>query len=73
VLPRTPYPLLFIYLVYLLFVYDFVFGLALSRELLNLFPLSSSLQTQKVKIFSSNHFEEFELVGFALQLECSKL
>jgi len=40
---------------------------------LDLFPLYGSLQTQKVKVFSSNSFEDLELVGFALRLGCSKL
>jgi hypothetical protein len=57
----------------LLSVYDFVFGLVLSRGLLDFFPLYGSLQTQEVKVFSSNPFEDLELVGFALQFKCSKL
>jgi hypothetical protein len=32
-----------------------------------------SLQTQEVNVFSSNPFEDLELVGFALRLGCSKL
>jgi hypothetical protein len=40
---------------------------------LDFFPLGGSLQAQEVKVFSSNHFEDLELVGFALRLGCSKL
>lgn len=37
-------------------------------------PLAvGSLQTQEVNVFSSNHFEDLELVGFDLWLGCSKL
>jgi hypothetical protein len=57
----------------LLSVYGFVFGLTLSHGLLDFFPLGGSLQTQEVNVFSSNPFEDLELVGFALRLGCSKL
>jgi hypothetical protein len=63
----------FFRLVYLLFVYSFVFNPTLSCGLLDFFPLGGSLQTQEVNVFSSNPFEDLKLVGFALQLGCSKL
>jgi hypothetical protein len=37
------------------------------------FSLGGSLKNQEMKVFSSNPFEDLELVGFALQLRCSKL
>jgi hypothetical protein len=57
----------------LLSVYGFIFDSTLSRGLLDFFPLGGSLQTQEVMMFSSNPFEDFELVDFALRLGCSKL
>jgi hypothetical protein len=57
----------------LLSVYGFVFSPALSHELLDFFPLGGSLQTQEVKVFFSNLFEDLELVGFFLRLKCLKL
>jgi hypothetical protein len=71
----SPDPLFFVFfrLVYLLSVYGFVFGPVLSRELLDFFPLGGFLQTQEVNVFSSNPFEDLELVGFVLWLGCSKL
>jgi hypothetical protein len=54
-------------------VYGFVFGPALSRGLLYFFPLGDSPQTQEAKVFSSNPFENLELVGFVLRWGCSKL
>jgi hypothetical protein len=48
----------------LLFVYDFVFDPTLNLELLDFFSLGGSLQSQEVKVFSSNPFEDLELVGF---------
>jgi hypothetical protein len=37
------------------------------------FSLDGSLKNQEMKVFSSNLFEDLELVGFALRLGCSKL
>jgi hypothetical protein len=53
----------------LLSIYAFVFSPALSRGLLDFFPLGGSLQTQEVKVLSSIPFEDL----FALQLRYSKL
>lgn len=63
-LAPTPYSLIFPSC--LLAFYGFAFGSVLSRGLLNFFPLDGSLQTQEVKLFSSNSFEDLELVNFAL-------
>jgi hypothetical protein len=59
--------------VYLLSVYGFVFDPALSCGLLDFFFLGGSLQNQEMNVFSSNSFEDLELVGFALRLGCSKI
>jgi hypothetical protein len=71
-LPPTPYSLPFPSCL-LTFCYGFVFGPALSRGLLVFFSLSGSLKNQEMKMFSSNPFEDLELVGFTLRLGCSKL
>jgi hypothetical protein len=57
----------------LLSIYSFVFDPTLSRGLLDFFSLGGSLQNPEMKVFSSNPFEDLELVGFALRLGCSKL
>jgi hypothetical protein len=65
--PRPP-TLYFFRLVYLFSIYGFVFGPTPSCGLLDFFLLCGSLQTQEVNVFSSNTFEDLELVGFALRL-----